>query len=81
MFGLAGPGALVWILWILLLVVGINPTTLFQNISQLRNEKDMADRNKAFKFGKSSIEARKRWGRYDPVTPIMMLVGVSSRAL
>ena len=61
MFGLAGPGpggALVWILWILLLVVGINPTTLFQNISQLRNEKDMADRNEA--FGKSSIEARKR---------------------
>ena len=49
------PGALVWIL---LLVVGTNPTTLFQNISQLRNEKDMADRNEA--FGKSSIEARKR---------------------
>ena len=48
MFGLAGPGpgALVWILWILLLVVGTNPTTLFQNISQLRNEKDMADRKK-----------------------------------
>ena len=58
MFGLAGPGALVWILWILLLVVGINPTTLFQNISQLRNEKDMADRNKAF-GNKRSIEARK----------------------
>ena len=37
MFGLAGPGALVWIL---LLVVGTNPTTLFQNISQLRNEKE-----------------------------------------
>ena len=37
----------------------------------------MADRNKAFKFGKSSIEARKRWGRYDAVTPIMTLVGVS----
>ena len=46
------------LVWILLLVVGINPTTLFQNISQLRNEKDMADRNEA--FGKSSIEARKR---------------------
>ena len=54
-FGLFGPGALVWIL---LLVVGTNPTTLFQNISQLRNEKDMADRNKAF-GNKRSIEARK----------------------
>ena len=59
MFGLAGPGALVWILWILLLVVGINPTTLFQNISQLRNEKDMADRNEAFGNKRRSIEARK----------------------
>ena len=49
------PGALVWIL---LLVVGTNPTTLFQNISQLRNENDMADRNKAF-GNKRSIEARK----------------------
>ena len=57
MFGLAGGpgGALVWIL---LLVVGTNPTTLFQNISQLRNEKDVADRNKAF-GNKRSIEARK----------------------
>ena len=49
-------GALVWIL---LLVVGTNPTTLFQNISQLRNDKDMADRNEAFGNKRRSIEARK----------------------